>query len=109
MRIIFNHIIQDPIVAFTIRDSKGTEITGTNTMLENIKIEVEKENEIKTIEFKQKMDLQGGEYLLCLGCTGFSDGKFNVYNRLYEICNISVISSKNTVGFFDMNSKINVK
>ena len=109
MRIIFNHIIQDPIVAFTIRDSKGTEITGTNTMLENIKIEVDKENEIKTIEFKQKMDLQGGEYLLCLGCTGFSDGKFNVYNRLYEICNISVISSKNTVGFFDMNSKINVK
>lgn len=108
IKVKFNEIIENPIVAFTIRDVKGNEITGTNTMFENLDIFIERKNIIKTIEFNQSMNLQGGEYLLCLGCTGFVKGELVVYNRLYEICNISVISSKNTVGFFDINSKVSI-
>ena len=54
------------------------------------------------------MNLQGGEYLLSLGCTGYSGDEFEVYHRLYDVCNITVVSDKNTVGFYDMDSEIKI-
>ena len=107
LKIKFNEIIKDPIFAFTIRNVKGNEITGTNTMIENIDTNIH-ENCTKEVTFEQSMDLQGGEYFLCLGCTGFINSELVVYHRLYDVCNISVISSKNSVGFYDMNSRITI-
>ena len=54
------------------------------------------------------MSLQGGEYLLSLGVTGYRGDAFEVYHRLYDILNISVVSDKNTVGYYDMDSKVTV-
>lgn len=105
-RVRFNQIIENPILAFTIKDVKGIEITGTNTMLEHIDITISEIGEVKEITFYQEMNLQGGEYLLSLGCTGFKNNEFVVFHRLYDICNITVISSKNSVGYYDMNSQI---
>ncbi len=109
MKVKFNQAISDPIFAFTIVNLQGTDVTGTNTMIENINFESPNANEVKEITFTQRMDIQGGEYLLSLGCTGYMDGNFTVYHRLYEICNINVISDKDTVGFYDMNSEIEVR
>ena len=61
------------------------------------------------VTFTQKMDLQGGEYLLSLGTTGYVDGEYTVYHRLYDVCNMTVFSDKNTVGFYDMNSVVKVE
>ena len=61
---------------------------------------------IQEIEFSQAMDLQGGEYMLSLGCTGYNGVDFVVHHRLYEACNLTVVSVKNTVGFYDMNSQV---
>ena len=52
------------------------------------------------------MRIQGGQYLLNLGCTGYEGDNLVVYNRLYDICCISVISEKTTVGFFDMDTTV---
>ncbi len=109
MKVKFNKDVFDPIFAFTIVNLQGTDVTGTNTMIENVIFENPKANDVKEITFTQKMDIQGGEYLLSLGCTGYIDGEFTVYHRLYEVCNITVISEKNSVGFFDMNSLVEVK
>ena len=109
MKIVFYKKIANPILAFTIRDAKGNDITGTNTMIEKIEVVVNKENDLKEISFTQNLNLQGGEYLLCLGCTGYAKGEFTVYHRLYDICNLLVISEKNSVGFYDMNSVITLK
>lgn len=108
IKVVFNKNIQDPIFAFTIKDLKGTEITGTNSMLEKINTDEQQVGNIVQIAFTQIMNLQGGEYLLSLGCTGYIDGDFTVYHRLYDVCNITVISDKNTVGYFDMNSEIKI-
>ena len=59
-----------------------------------------------TVEFSQKMTLQGGEYLLSMSCTGFEHGEHVVYHRLYNVTNITVISNKNTVGVYDMESQV---
>ena len=75
-------------------------------MLEKINFEnPEVESEL-VVTFEQFMNLQGGEYLLSLGCTGYSEGEFTVYHRLYDICSITVISSKDSIGYYDMNSEI---
>ncbi|ROR31472.1 teichoic acid transport system ATP-binding protein [Mobilisporobacter senegalensis] len=109
MKVKFNAEIQDPIFAFTIKDLRGTEITGTNSMIEKIGVLKTQIDMVKEISFMQKIDLQGGEYLLSLGCTGYRAGDFDVYHRLYDICNITVISDKNTIGYYDMNSIVNIK
>lgn len=100
--------IAAPVFAFTIKNIKGTEITGTNTMFEKTFLEPVKAGETKEITFTQEMNLQGGEYLLSLGVTGYEGDDFTVYHRLYDVLNLTVISDKNTVGFYDMNSRIEV-
>ena len=109
MRIHFHESIQQPIMAFTFKNIQGTEITGTNTMYEGVNVEHTDAGDECVVVFEQKMDMQGGEYLLSFGCTGYKDGEFKVFHRLYDACNITVISAKNTVGFFDMNSTVTVQ
>ena len=108
MRVVFHEAIQEPIMAYTFKDIKGTEITGTNTMFEKMHVEHSGEGDVCTVTFTQEMYLQGGEYLLSFGCTGYKDGDFTVFHRLYDACNITVVSNKNTVGFYDMNSKVEI-
>ena len=105
-RIRFHAPIKCPIFTYTIRDKKGTDLTGTNTMYEKADVKGKKEGESQEITFTQKLDLQGGEYLISLGCTGYRNGEFVVFHRLYDVCSLTVISDRNTVGYYDMNSKV---
>lgn len=108
MKVVFHENIQEPIMAYTFKDIKGTEITGTNTLFEKMAVEHSEAGDTCTVTFRQDMFLQGGEYLLSFGCTGYKDGEFTVFHRLYDACNITVVSNKNTVGFYDMNSKVEI-
>ncbi|MBD5499604.1 MAG: ABC transporter ATP-binding protein [Lachnospiraceae bacterium] len=109
MKVHFLQDIEAPIFAFTIKNIKGVEITGTNTMVEKAFLESVKAGSVMEITFTQKIDLQGGEYLLSLGVTGFEKEEFQVYHRLYDVMNMTVISDKDTVGYYDMNSCVAVK
>lgn len=109
MKVQMMEKLQAPIFAFTIKNVRGTEITGTNTMFEKAFLESVEANEVKEVTFTQEMNLQGGDYLLSLGVTGYEDDDFTVYHRLYDVLNVTVISDKDTVGFYDMNSVIEVK
>ena len=42
MKVKFHEEIQEPICAYTIKDARGTEITGTNTMYEQSDIKPQK-------------------------------------------------------------------
>lgn len=108
MTVRFGADISEPIFAFTIKNIKGVEITGTNTMVEKAFLEPVKAGSVKHITFTQKLDLQGGEYLLSLGVTGYEKEDFQVYHRLYDVLNLTVISDKDTVGYYDTNSVIRV-
>ena len=109
MKVSFQADINDPIFAFTLKDLKGTEITGTNTMYEHTPVKPQKAGDVRRITFTQVMPLEAGEYMLCLGCTGYKDGEFTVFHRLYDVCNLTVITDKKAVGYFDMFSKVSVK
>ena len=52
------------------------------------------------------MSLQGGEYLISFGVTGYEGNDFKVYHRLYDAIDVTVVSDKNTVGYYDMDSTV---
>ena len=109
MKVRFAEDVTEPVFAFTLKNLMGIEITGTNTMLEKQGVEPRKAGDVQSIAFTQRMILQGGEYLLSLGCTGYEQETFQVHHRLYDVCGLTVISHKNTVGFFDMESTVEVE
>ena len=108
MRVRFQAHVPAPIFAFSFKDALGTEITGTNTMIEKSFLESGEPGQVKDIAFTQKMSLQGGEYLLSLGVTGYEGDRFQVYHRLYDVLDVTVVSDKDTVGYYDMDSRVTV-
>lgn len=98
-KVKFKQDVHDPIFTYTFKNIQGVAITGTNTMYEKKDVPLAKEGETYVATFEQDMFLQGGEYLLSMSCTGYRDGEFQVYHRLYDVCNVTVVSDKNTVGF----------
>ena len=109
MKVRFIKDVSAPIFAFTLKNTLGIELTGTNTMVEKAFLEPVKAGAEKVITFTQSMNLQGGEYLISFGVTGFENSSFTVYHRLYDVMNMTVISDKDTVGYYDMNSRVVVK
>lgn len=108
MRLAFSEEVSDPIFAMTIKNLQGTDVTGTNTFYEGIDTGTIAAGEQRIATFEQQLDLQGGDYLISLGCTGYIAGEFHVFHRLYDFCNLTVVSNKNTVGFYDTNSVVTV-
>lgn len=109
LRVRFFEKIQDPIFAVSFKNMQGTEITGTNTMFEKVNTGTPEPGDVMEASFTQNIDLQGGEYLISLGCVGYREGDFTVYHRLYDVFNLTVISSKNSTGYYDMNSEVTVE
>ena len=108
-KVLFNEDVKNPIFTYTFKNIKGVDITGTNTMYENVIVDLAKKGEEYIASFEQIMNLQGGEYLLSISCTGFDDsGELVAYHRLYDVISITVVSDKNTVGFYDMFSTVKV-
>lgn len=109
-KVFFHEDVEDPIFTFTIKTPRGTDVTGTNTLLEKKSVGTAHAGETYVCTFTQEMNLQGGEYLLSISCTGYDDsGELRAYNRLYDLLNLTVISEKDTVGYFDMNSDVTIE
>ena len=108
LRVKFEDHIPGPIFAYSFKDAKGTEITGTNSMYEKAYTGCGEAGDVMDITFTQVMSLQGGNYLLSFGVTGFSGADFEVYHRLYDCLDVTVVSDKDTVGYYDMFSEVTV-
>ncbi|MDD7280468.1 MAG: ABC transporter ATP-binding protein [Erysipelotrichaceae bacterium] len=109
MKVRINEDNLEPIFAFKLRDIKGTELTGTNTMLENIDTSSLKKGDIVTVTFRQKQYLQPGQYLLSLGCTAFEGDNLVVFCRNYNCCVLGVVADKGTIGVFDSESEVSIQ
>ena len=107
-RVWFHDTVNNPIFTFTFKTPWGTDVTGTNTMIEKQYVPEAGRGELYEVSFTQKMTLQGGEYLISMSCTGFEEGNLKAHHRLYDLLNVTVVSDKNTVGFYDMCSETTV-
>jgi teichoic acid transport system ATP-binding protein len=109
MKVKFHETLKDTIFAFTIKDQKGLEITGTNTFMKDINTNTIHSGETITISFKQKANLQLGKYALSLGCVSLNDHGIEVYSRLYDCILFEIIGSDRMVGFYDLESEISIE
>ena len=108
LKVRFNDMLHDPILAYTIKDVKGFDISGTNTLYQNIDTGIVHKGDVILATFKQKMLLNPGGYLLSFGCAGHENGEYVVYERRYDYLAFDVISQRASVGFFDQDSKITI-
>lgn len=109
MKVTFCEDVENPIFAFAVKNARGAEVTGTNTMFERKDLPIARKGETYVITFTQKALLQGGEYLMSFGCTGYENGEFTVYDRLYDVANLTIVSEQDTVGTFDSDSKVEIE
>ncbi len=108
-KVAFNENVTDPIFAMTIKDVKGTEIAGTNTMFNDIVTGSFKKGDKIVVSFEQNMPLYGGPFFLSFAATHFTaDGSLQVYHRLYDVLSIDVLTDKNNVGFIDLDTNISI-
>jgi len=109
MKVKFFEAINNPLFAFTFKDIKGLEITGTNTMIEHILTGSYLQGDEVSITFTQNANIQPGSYSLSLGCVNIGENGIEVYSRLYDIILFDVVGSKQLVGFYDLFSEIEIK
>ena len=107
-KIRMNEDIKDPIFTWTIKDKRGTDLTGTNTMLEKVDTGFGEKGRVYDVSFTQKMRLQGGEYLLSMSCTSFEGDELKVHHRMYDVISLTVLINENKVGIFDSESKVTI-
>ena len=109
MKVCFWDTVIDPIFAFTIKDAKGLEITGTNTLMKQILTGNFKKGETLFVKFRQKANIQLGKYALSLGCVNICDGEIEVYQRIYDALFFDVVGSEQMVGFYDLRSEVEMQ
>ncbi|MDO9542456.1 MAG: ABC transporter ATP-binding protein [Kiritimatiellia bacterium] len=108
MRVKFQADVANPIFAFTIKDLKGLELTGTNTEFKKQATGLFKKNDIVEVVFSQILNMQSGKYALSLGCVGSDENGLAVYHRLYDAVLFEVSASMPMVGLYDLDSRITV-
>ena len=108
MDVTFNADLHNPVFAYTIKDVKGFDISGTNTFFHDIDTGSVKKGNVARARFQQRIVLNAGAYLLSFGCAGFDDGEYIVYDRRYDLISFEVISDRLSVGIFDPDAEITV-
>ena len=109
-KILFKQDVKEPIFTMTVKDFKGLEMAGTNTLIEKVATGEYKKGDIETAEFKQVINVAPGKYTLSFSCTHFNHkGELEVLNRKYDALLIEVLSTKDTVGLMRLDSKIKVE
>jgi len=108
-KIVFNEDVKEPIFTMTVKDFKGLEMCGTNTLIEKIATGEYHKGEVVEVEFKQRISIAPGKYTLSFSCTHFNHrGELEVLNRKYDALLIEVLSTKDTVGLLRLDSDINI-
>ena len=108
-KIRFNEDVKDPIFTMTLKDFKGLEICGTNTLIEKVITGNYKKGDVIIAEFRQILNVAPGKYTLSFSCTHFDHkGELEVLNRKYDALLVEVLSMKNTVGLMNLESKITI-
>lgn len=109
-KVEFLEDVNEPIFTMTIKDFKGLEMCGTNTLIEKISTGKFKKGDVVEVSFKQTINLAPGKYTLSFSCTHFNErGELEVLNRKYDALLVEVLSLKDTVGMISLNSEITIE
>ena len=101
--------IESPIFAMTIRNSKGQQVYGQNTLFGGFETKDLIKDEERTITFRQAANLSGGEYLVSVGFTYFIDDELEVVHRRYDVIQFEVLNGDGSFGVANCFSEISCR
>ena len=100
-------MVSKPIYALTIRDTKGQQIYGQNTLFSKLPTNDLKEGEKIKITFQLTANLGDGKYLISLGVTRFKENdELEVIHRRYDAEELQIINSDGSFGIANCNGSI---
>ena len=106
IKVRHNESMQAPIVAYTVKDLRGTVLCGTNTHFQDVDMGWMQQGEVILITFRQVIRLNPGDFLLCVGCGTFERGEYVIYDRRFDYMPFQVISNQPRAGIFDSDPVI---
>ena len=106
LKVRYNQAMPAAIVAYTIKDTNGVILCGTNTLFQNIDMGWMGKGDVVVVTFKQVMRLNPGNFLLCVGSANYEDSEYVVYDRRFDYLSFEVVSSQQRVGIFDSDCEI---
>lgn len=108
-KVIFHEKVIDPIFTMTVKDFKGLDMMGTNTVQEKMLTGSFEKGDVAIAEFRQKISLAPNKYTLSFSCTHFnSSGELEVLSRKYDALLVEITSNKDCVGLYRLDSEITV-
>ena len=100
-------MVSKPIYALTIRDTKGQQIYGQNTLFSKLSTNDLKEGEKIKITFQLTANLGDGKYLISLGVTRFQENdELEVIHRRYDVEELQIINSDGSFGIANCDGSI---
>ena len=100
-------MVSKPIYALTIRDTKGQQIYGQNTLFSKLPTNDLKEGEKIKITFQLTANIGDGKYLISLGVTRFKENdELEVIHRRYDVEELQIINSDGSFGIANCNGSI---
>ena len=100
-------LVAKPIYALTIRDTKGQQIYGQNTLFSKTPTNDLKEGEKIKISFQLTANLGDGKYLISLGVTRFQENdELEVIHRRYDAEELQIINSDGSFGIANCDGSI---
>jgi teichoic acid transport system ATP-binding protein len=103
----YNKYTSTSLIAYTIKTITGIEVTGTNTMFENIDLKERKPGDKIKVIFTQETALNAGDYVFSFGFVEMEEDKLIVLDRRYDAITFKVVETKKSAGLVD--PKVSIK
>ncbi len=101
--------IFDPIYALTIKDSRGQEIYGANTLFTDAKVTDVKAGQRLRVTFSLPLNIMQGEYFISLGWTRFAGSDLLVIQRRYDVVKMTILPRDGCFGIANCFSTVSIE
>jgi ABC-type polysaccharide/polyol phosphate transport system ATPase subunit len=105
----FEAAIKDVVFGITIRDCRGLEVYGTNTLWKNLRLEPCRSGDMVNVEFKQKLMLGSGDYFINVAVNEKRGADLVRLDWIADMIQFRVVAVDEFMGICNLNSEISVQ
>lgn len=105
----FKESVDDVVFGITIRDRRGLEVYGTNTLWKESQLERCRSGDVVQVDFKQKLMLGRGNYFLNVAVNEKRAEGLVRLDWIADAIQFSVIQADEFMGFCNLDSEISVQ
>lgn len=105
----FHDFVNEAVFGITIRDQRGLEIYGTNTLWKNSQFRSCRPGDVVQVDFRQRLALGQGDYFVNVAVNDKRSEGLLRLDWMADVINFKVIQADEFMGFCNLNSEISVR